>query len=248
MPLFKSPLSKALAAQSGALILTFMLAQSGRLPHMDIILLALLQGALAAILAALLRSARWWPLLHLAFMPSAVTLAAMDLPSYAYAAAFVVMAITYWSGASEQVPLFLSSKITTHRLLLHLPDTPGLRLLDAGSGTGSLTARAARLRPDWQITGIESAPLPHLLASLRQRHTGARSVRGDFWTESFADYDVVYAFLSPVPMPRLWQKARREMKPGSLLVSNSFPVPGTPPDFTLELEDRRGSRLFFYRF
>lgn len=248
MPFLQTPISKALAAQTGGLLLTFLLAQSGHLPHMDIILLALLQGTLAATLAFLLRSARWWTLLHLVFMPSAITLATAEIPSYAYALAFILLALTYWSGAGHQIPLFLSSKITAHRLLANLPDHTGLRLLDAGSGTGSLTARAARLRPDWKITGIEAAPLPHLIARARLRHSSAESLRGDFWRTSFKDYDVVYAFLSPVPMSRLWQKAKREMTPGSLLVSNSFPVPGVTPERICELEDRRGSVLYFYRF
>jgi hypothetical protein len=41
-----------------------------------------------------------------------------------------------------------------------------------------------------------------------------------------AGQDVVYAFLSPAPMKQLWAKAQAEMTPGSLFVSNSFPVPG----------------------
>jgi hypothetical protein len=48
-------------------------------------------------------------------------------------------------------------------------------------------------------------------------------------------------------MPRLWEKARAEMRPGSLLVSSSFPVPDTPPEQVVEVADRRGTRLYCYR-
>ena len=41
--------------------------------------------------------------------------------------------------------------------------------------------------------------------------------------------DVVYAFLSPAPMPRLWEKVQREMRPGTLFISNRFIVPGVKP-------------------
>ncbi len=57
----------------------------------------------------------------------------------------------------------------------------------------------------------------------------------------------MYAFLSPVPMPAVWAKAIAEMRPGSLLVSNSFEVPGHEADAVIEVGDRRGTRLFLYR-
>jgi hypothetical protein len=59
--------------------------------------------------------------------------------------------------------------------------------------------------------------------------------------------DIVYAFLSPRVMPRLWQKAQAEMRPGTLLVSSSFPVPDAIPEQVIDVPDRRGTRLFCYR-
>jgi hypothetical protein len=57
----------------------------------------------------------------------------------------------------------------------------------------------------------------------------------------------VYAFLSPVPMAEVWRKATEELRPGSLLVSNSFPVEGVTPDAVIEVPDRRRTRLYLYR-
>jgi hypothetical protein len=71
-------------------------------------------------------------------------------------------------------------------------------------------------------------------------------MRGDFWHHPLGPYDMVYAFLSPLPMPRLWEKAKAEMRPGSLLVSNSFPVPDVEPQRVIEIADRRGTRLYCY--
>jgi hypothetical protein len=47
-------------------------------------------------------------------------------------------------------------------------------------------------------------------------------------------------------MAAVWEKARREMKAGSLLVSNSFGIPGREPDRILEVADRRGTRLLVF--
>jgi hypothetical protein len=37
------------------------------------------------------------------------------------------------------------------------------------------------------------------------------------------------------------------MRPGSLLVSNSFEIPGVPADEVIELHDWRASRLLLWR-
>jgi hypothetical protein len=58
---------------------------------------------------------------------------------------------------------------------------------------------------------------------------------------------VVYAFLSPAPMPRLWTKALAEMAPGTLLVSNTFTIPGVAPEQTIVLPGRSDARLYVYR-
>ena len=47
-------------------------------------------------------------------------------------------------------------------------------------------------------------------------------------------------------MPQLHAKASREMKPGSMLVSNSFAVPGVDATEIWELADRRKTRLYLY--
>jgi hypothetical protein len=68
------------------------------------------------------------------------------------------------------------------------------------------------------------------------------------WNIDLSEFDVVYAFLSPAPMERLFEKVRREMKPGSIFISNSFMVPGESPTETVEISDRRQTKLLIWRF
>jgi hypothetical protein len=104
------------------------------------------------------------------------------------------------------------------------------------------------LRPDGSYQGIETAPFSILLSQWRARANAAvRVMWGDFWSADLAAYDVVYAYLSPTPMPILWKKARREMRPGSLLISNTFEIPGVAPAFTLPVSDRMNSVLYVWR-
>ncbi|HEX5126109.1 MAG TPA: class I SAM-dependent methyltransferase [Rhodocyclaceae bacterium] len=242
------PALKALFAQLVSAIFVLSIGRSGMLPPLSLLALASLQGAVAAFISAWLRSARWWIPIHLLFMPAAVFVARLGLPVWIYPIGFVVLALVFWTTFRTQVPLFLSSKLAVHKLTAQLPDKNGLRVLDVGSGVGSFVSRLARLRPDWNVKGIETAPAPFALSRWLARNIpNAYFTHGDFWQHSLSDYDIVYAFLSPVPMPRLWHKAQREMRPGTWLVSNSFPIPGLKPTLILPVNDRMASTLHCYQ-
>jgi hypothetical protein len=107
-------------------------------------------------------------------------------------------------------------------------------------------AALRRARPDLLLSGIEHAWLPWLVGRLRlPKDVSWRC--DDYRHISFADTDLLYAFLSPLPMADLWQKAQREMKPGSLFISNTFSVPGQVPDQIIELNDWKRGRLLLWR-
>lgn len=239
---------KALAAQ----LLAWVLVAAGCIvfgrPLAASLPLALVQGILAAAIGALLKSERWWIVIHLAFSPALVAALRLDLPPAVPLAVLAGLTFVFWTTFRGEVPLFLSSRADADALLGLLPQTAGLRFIDLGAGTGGLLRRLALARPDVRFTGIEHAPLPWLAARLNARGLANVAIRRcDLWRESLAGQDVVFVFLSPRVMPRLWQKARAEMRPGTLLVSSSFPVPDVAPQQLIEVAGRRGTRLYCYR-
>ncbi|WP_374241228.1 trans-aconitate 2-methyltransferase [Zoogloea sp.] len=240
------PALKALLAQLAGGLLAFGAARAGLLP-VGLWPLIVVQAVGAASAAIALRSAPWWRGIHLGFAPLVAGALQLGIAPGWYLAAFVAFALVYWSSFRTQVPLFLSNPQTAEAVAGLLPDDYPARLLDLGSGTGSLLRPLARLRPDCRCEGIEAAPAPYLLSRLlSRRQPNIYLARGDFWQLPWTDYDVVYAFLSPVPMPEVWRKASAELRPGSLLVSNSFPVEGVTPDAVIDVPDRRRTRLYLY--
>lgn len=238
----------ALTAQIVGLLLVSMLGSSGALPRLEPIGLACLQGICSASIALVLGSPRWWMAIHLGFMPAAVLATEANVPSWIYGLGFITLMAIYWTSFRTQAPLFLSSRLAVHRVASWLPVDRPLRVLDVGSGTGAFVSRLAALRPGWHVHGIELAPAPFLLSRwLTRRQPNVTMTRSDYWRHDLAEYDVVYAFLSPVPMRELWRKARREMHPGGWLVSNSFAVPDLLPAETLSVDDARHTRLYCYR-
>jgi hypothetical protein len=86
----------------------------------------------------------------------------------------------------------------------------------------------AKIKPDSQIEGIEIAPLPWMISYMRAkfRRSSATFILGNYQALDFANYDVIFAYLSPVAMRTLWDKASQEMRPGSMLISLEFEIPG----------------------
>lgn len=187
------------------------------------------QGLLAASLGVLLRMPAWWVPIHLLFVPGLwMALSLHVQPAYALAM-FFALALLYGGVARSRVPLFLSNRAALQALAGLLPQAA--RFVDLGCGPGGVLASLQRMRPDGCYEGIESAPVPFLIAWLRAvfARCSVRVTWGDMARIHLGRYDVVYAYLSPAAMDGLWRKARREMRPGTLLVSNSFGIPGVAP-------------------
>lgn len=211
------------------------------------LILAIAQGICAAFVSYKLEAPPWWIPIHLVFMPCIVLASGLGLAPGWYLGVFLLLLLVFWRIDQSRVPLFLSNRETAIALADIIPANP-CRIIDLGCGNGLLLRRLAQLRPDCLFIGVEHAPLPWLWARLVCSDApNCRVQLGDFWRLSLWDFDLVYAFLSPAPMPRLWGKACTEMKPGGLLVSNSFAVPDVEPERTIEVPEGRNTTLFCYR-
>lgn len=246
------PSLTALIAQVAAAAITLiLLAPALGLLGVDLALVqaAFIQGGLAAAMGAGFGLAPWWLPIHLLFAPALVWTLSFGLSPLWFLAAFLLLFLVYWSVFRSQVPLYLSSRKAWAAVADLLPGEFGFALLDVGAGLGGMLGFLSLRRPDGQFYGMEIAPLPFALAWLRSMASrGSYQIqRGDFWPHKLAAYDVVYAYLSPVPMAKLWAKVCAEMAPGSRFISNTFAVPGAEPEKIVELDDFHRSRLYVYR-
>lgn len=209
--------------------------------------LALAQSTCAALVSYKLDAPIWWVPIHLTFAPLVVLTSRLTIAPGWYMGGFLLLLMMFWRTDKSQVPLYLSNRATADVMQKLLPDHP-CRMLDLGCGSGSLLRQLARQRPDCVFFGIEHAPLPWLWARLGASGLDNVTISlGNFWGARLNQFDLVYAFLSPVPMERLWNKARAEMRPGSQLISNSFAIPDSQPICVVTVADRRNTRLYVYR-
>lgn len=244
----RHPLLPALAAQ-GIGIVAVGLPTLVFFPSLlqQAMLLAMLQGGIAAIMARALQAPSWWLVIHIVFMPLVVGVRTLDLPAWTWPTGLILLLLVFWRTDRGQVPLYLSSRECVESVLPLLPSRP-CRVIDLGCGDGALLRRLARARPDSRFVGVEHAPLPWLWAWLAGRSLpNLMIVWGSFWSLPLDGYDLVYAYLSPAPMSRLWAKATAEMSSGALLVSNSFAVPERMADSRIAVSDRAMTYFYVYR-
>jgi hypothetical protein len=241
-PIFRACLAQAVAFGFLALVL-----RAGLMPRA-------IHGAATVFLVGTLAvgtgrglalSPRWIPFL-LGFPWVVVLLLRHPPPGWVWPALLAALLLVYGGGVLTRVPLYNSNRAAWQALLALLPAQP-VRFVDLGAGLGGPLAFLARERPDCRFQGVEASPLTCLVAWLRTLpHRNCRIRWGSLWREDLCDYDVVYAFLSPAPMPDLWIKAEREMNPGSLLVSHTFPVPGHEPQRLISLPGRKDACLLVW--
>jgi hypothetical protein len=233
---WSAPALRAFGVQLACLPLTLIIVKSllrGGVP-LDWPGAAVLQGMLAASLSRVIKLAPWWLLIQLAFPLALYAGLGLALPPWLFLVLFLVFVLVYWSTYRTQVPYFPSGQRAWHVVADLLPHRP-CHLIDIGSGLGGLVLDLAARRPDSRFTGIELAPLPWLASRVRALgKPNAEFVLGDYENLNFADFDVVFAYLSPAAMDALWKKASAEMKSGSILLSYEFVISGHSPELTIQ--------------
>lgn len=138
-------------------------------------------------------------------------------------------------------PYLPSKKDNLNKVLNRLKAKKEQRLIDLGSGDGTVLKQAAER--GLLATGVELNPLLVLFAKFRLRQF--RKVRvslGNMWNfEIPKDADFVYVFLLPRFMKKLDSKMTAEAAPGTHLISFAFEIPGKKPLF-------EESGYFVYRY
>lgn len=254
MQIFKLSVAlRALMAQGMASFISFqlinLLAQTDTVPSLSDAtwLIVGIHSSLAVLLSIMLRLPYWWLLIQAAFLPAVILSFKLDISPLSYLLAFIIFWLIFRDNTAERVPLYLSSTQSWQTLGEWITADKPIRFLDAGCGLGGGIRMLAKAHPESQFHGIESAPLPCLYAWLMARNIPNCHVQwGNFRDVNFREYDKVYAFLSPQPMPGLWCKVRREMRPGTWFISNSFEIPGFDPDQIISIDDSRKSRLLVW--
>lgn len=169
--------------------------------------------------------------------------AAADLPAWAWLLPLGLLALLYPLNAWRDAPFFPTPRGALQGLPPLAPLPAGARVLEAGCGLGHGLQELRAAYPQAHLEGVEwSWPL-RLLCQWRCGF--ARITRGDLWKTDWSGYQMVYLFQRPESMPRVVDKARRELAPGAWVASLEFEASQLQPDASHIGPD--GRRVWLYQ-
>jgi len=213
--------------------------------------LVLLQSMIATTIATCVGMAVWWRWIHFFFPIALWMMSIVQVPSSVYLLGFIFTLALYWTTFKTRVPFYPSRPAVWQALFHYMQQRSAhqpLRMIDIGSGLGDLSMYIAQKRPNDVVEGIEIAPLPWLISKVRShiKRSNAKFTIGNYEKLNFADYDIVFAYLSPAAMPNLWKKASQEMRKGSVLISLEFDIPEALPPQVIHT-GKSTPKLFVWR-
>ncbi len=139
-------------------------------------------------------------------------------------------------------PYAVSTTNKIRKMIKLLGIKSGEKVVDLGSGDGRIVIALAQAGA--QACGYEINPFLSFLAKRKIRKaglTGQAEIRQkSYWQDSLAEFDKVVLFGVPYIMSRLGKKLKKELKPGTIVVSNKFKFPHWQP---IKQEDN----IFIYK-
>ena len=135
---------------------------------------------------------------------------------------------------TTQGALFVSTSRARIRAFIEaVPMKAGQVIVDLGCGDGRVLRQAHKC---YQVRAVGYEV--NLMAFLKARalslcFKNIEIRRRDFWSANLADADVVVCYLYPDVMKKLSTKLKASLKPGAVIVSCNFKLPGFQPSSIL---------------
>jgi predicted RNA methylase len=143
----------------------------------------------------------------------------------------MVFLMSLVSTSTKGAPWVPTSRQVVHRMLSMADVQPGEVVYDLGCGDGRVLVAAAR-RFGARAVGVEVDVFRYLWSVLAVTLFGlwkqVRVIRGDLFSVELGDADVVFAYLLQDTNDRLKDKLRRELRPETRIIANTFVFPGLP--------------------
>lgn len=101
---------------------------------------------------------------------------------------------------------------------------------DLGCGDGRLLFEAEKNKKIL-AKGYELAPIPYLWAQIKKFTANSKTnIRlANFFGANLRDANVIFCYLGPETMIKLYKKIKKECKKGTRIISNTFSIHGVKP-------------------
>lgn len=161
---------------------------------------------------------------------------------------FMLILIVGWSLKNGIGPMPTSPK-TKRVLFENLPADWRGTIYELGSGWGTLAFPLAKKYPSCTVVAYENSPIPYLFSKIRHIFWGYKNLflkRQDFFKADLKNATMIVCYLYPGAMQKLKKKFENELMKGTLIVSNTFSVPGWHADKVVVVQDMYHSKIYLY--
>ena len=135
------------------------------------------------------------------------------------------------------------------RQLISLDLPANAKICELGCGHAGFLRRlekATKNQKKYKLVGVEVISSVYLLAKLQLLLVGSKIkiVKKNFLKMSLKDVDCFYCYLNGPTMARLSLKLKKEAKPGAILISNQFELPGYEPLKEIQVQPTQRLRIY----
>lgn len=123
-------------------------------------------------------------------------------------------------------------------------------IYELGCGWGGIAFALAARYPQARVVAIELSPLPWLVCHIRrlfQRRPNLEIRRADFLKSDLSGADLVFCYLMVAPMRGLEQKLTGDLRPGALVITSTFALPGWTADGAETVPESMNAQIYRYR-
>lgn len=135
----------------------------------------------------------------------------------------LMFATVFVSFFMAKVPFVPTRKKILPLLEPHLKDRKGQLMVDIGCGDGKVLFWAEK-KLGLKGRGFEIAPLPYLLSQISKyiRSSSVELRFANFFKQNLQDANLIFCYLFPELVEKAYDQAKKQCKPGTLFICNTF--------------------------
>lgn len=141
-----------------------------------------------------------------------------------------------------------TSRKVREKILSIVPSVEG-PIADLGSGFGDFALSLHSHFDTSSILCFEGASVPYLLSKILFFLRGGKRIKlfkRNFLKQDFGKFDLVFCYLYRGVMPKLSEKFKREMRPGSFVISHTFAIEDLKPKKIVYADDLYHTPIYLY--
>jgi hypothetical protein len=152
--------------------------------------------------------------------------------------------------ARTKVPIIL----TPEKYIINLLSEIGSEYINSdsvvyemGSGWGNFSFSVEKFEPK-KIIGYELSPVHSIFSRLKAwiRGSHVKFLTKDFFTADIRDATIIYVYLVPKVVEKLWRKIEEECRPGTVMILLGHDMPGVMPIKKIKTNPQKQGSTHFY--